>query len=76
MPYGYDYDSPSLPFINNGISEPTSQRFHVSKHCERRGKYLTSFQDTCAVDFTVPIPDTPPFDLKYVCPLYNTYALN
>lgn len=45
QPVNYNYVDPSAPFSVNGISDPTSQRFH----------------DTCEGDFVVDIPDTPAF---------------
>ena len=45
QPSSYNYIDPSVPFEVNGISDPTSQRFH----------------DTCQSSFVVPIPDTPAF---------------
>ncbi len=29
MPENYDYNEPSVPYIINGHSQPTSQRFEV-----------------------------------------------
>jgi len=44
-PVGYNYIDPSRPFSVNGISDPTSQRFH----------------EICETTFTVEIPATPAF---------------
>jgi hypothetical protein len=30
MPVTFNYNNPSVPFVINGRSDPTSQRFHVS----------------------------------------------
>lgn len=46
QPENYNYVDPSSPFSVNGVSDPTSQRFH----------------DTCELGpFKVEIPDTPAF---------------
>ena len=45
QPANYNYINPSAPFSVNGISDPTSQRFH----------------DTCEGTFVVDIPDEPAF---------------
>lgn len=31
MPENFNYIDPTAPFVVNGVSDPTSQRFHVSK---------------------------------------------
>ncbi|KAJ8083189.1 hypothetical protein PM082_009058 [Marasmius tenuissimus] len=46
MPSSYDYLDPTQPFTINGVSDPTSQRFH----------------DTCELSFSQTVPDEPPFD--------------
>ncbi|KAF8153237.1 hypothetical protein B0H34DRAFT_97367 [Crassisporium funariophilum] len=55
MPNTFDYDKPTAPFVVNGRSDPTSQRFH----------------DTCEESFTQTIPTTPPFDLSKVAIVSN-----
>lgn len=45
QPANYNYVDPSRPFSVNGMSDPTSQRFH----------------DTCESSFNVEIPETPAF---------------
>ncbi|KAJ7057006.1 hypothetical protein C8F01DRAFT_1153041 [Mycena amicta] len=49
MPSDYNYMEPDVPVEINGKADATSQRFH----------------DTCELSFDVPIPATPPFDLKW-----------
>ncbi|KAL0065781.1 hypothetical protein AAF712_007269 [Marasmius tenuissimus] len=47
MSSSYNYIDPTQPFTINGVSDPTSQRFH----------------DTCeTISFTQTVPDEPPFD--------------
>ncbi|KIM41633.1 hypothetical protein M413DRAFT_411566 [Hebeloma cylindrosporum] len=55
MPVTFNYNDPSAPFMVNGRSDPTSQRFH----------------DTCTESFTEAIPTTPPFDLNNVAIVSN-----
>uniref|UniRef100_A0A8H8CIE2 Tail specific protease domain-containing protein n=1 Tax=Psilocybe cubensis TaxID=181762 RepID=A0A8H8CIE2_PSICU len=55
MPVTFDYNNPSAPFVVNGKSDPTSQRFH----------------DTCTESFSQAIPETPPFDLSKVAIVSN-----
>ncbi|KAF9011868.1 hypothetical protein BDQ17DRAFT_793629 [Cyathus striatus] len=55
MPLDFNYINPSAPFVVNGRSDPMSQRFH----------------DTCELNFEVPIPDEPPFDLNKVAIVSN-----
>ncbi|KAJ7628461.1 hypothetical protein FB45DRAFT_1028550 [Roridomyces roridus] len=55
MPADYNYMTPDVPIVINGKQDATSQRFH----------------DTCELSFEVPIPETPPFDLKNVAIVSN-----
>ncbi|KAJ6591037.1 hypothetical protein DFH09DRAFT_1138386 [Mycena vulgaris] len=55
MPADYNYMTPDVPVVINGKVDATSQRFH----------------DTCELSFDVPMPDTPPFDLKNVAIVTN-----
>ncbi|KAG6915617.1 hypothetical protein DXG01_010693 [Tephrocybe rancida] len=55
IPANFNYINPSAPFIVNGRSDPTSQRFH----------------DTCEFFFSQPVPVNPPFDLKKVAIVNN-----
>ncbi|PFH53432.1 hypothetical protein AMATHDRAFT_1097 [Amanita thiersii Skay4041] len=54
-PSNFNYITPDLPFTINGVSDPTSQRFH----------------DTCELSFQSPIPRTPPFDLSKIAIVNN-----
>ncbi|KAJ7704365.1 hypothetical protein B0H17DRAFT_1039415 [Mycena rosella] len=51
----YNYMTPDAPIVVNGKVDANSQRFH----------------DTCELTFDVPIPATPPFDLKNVAIVTN-----
>ncbi|KAJ7856576.1 hypothetical protein B0H13DRAFT_2237799 [Mycena leptocephala] len=55
MPADYNYMTPDVPIVINGKVDATSQRFH----------------DTCELTFEVPMPETPPFDLKNVAIVTN-----
>ncbi|KAF9557813.1 hypothetical protein CPC08DRAFT_639808 [Agrocybe pediades] len=55
FPNTFNYNNPAAPFVVNGRSDPTSQRFH----------------DTCTESFSQPIPEAPPFDLKSVAIVSN-----
>ncbi|KAJ6613551.1 hypothetical protein B0H10DRAFT_2047628 [Mycena sp. CBHHK59/15] len=55
MSADYDYMVPDVPVVINGRADATSQRFH----------------DTCELAYGVPMPATPPFDLKNVANLTN-----
>lgn len=68
MPINFNYITPALPATVNGQSDPGSQRFHVSiyKRIDLMSNINIFVQDTCNLEYVVPIPKTPPFDLKYV----------
>lgn len=55
MPASFNYLDPVVPFVVNGVSDPTSQRFH----------------DTCGLSFSQPIPENPPFDLANIAIVGN-----
>ncbi|KAH0578442.1 hypothetical protein H2248_003590 [Termitomyces sp. 'cryptogamus'] len=55
MGANFNYITPSVPFIVNGRSDPTSQRFH----------------DTCELGFSQKVPADPPFDLSKVAIVNN-----
>ncbi|PPQ66788.1 hypothetical protein CVT24_008697 [Panaeolus cyanescens] len=55
LPNTFNYMTPAAPFTVNGVSDPTSQRFH----------------DTCVESFSQPIPKSPPFDLRKVAIVNN-----
>jgi hypothetical protein len=67
MPADYNYMTPDVPIVINGKVDATSQRFHVCAICYFVLLPLTvCLQDTCELTFEVPMPETPPFDLKFV----------
>ncbi|KAG6860616.1 hypothetical protein C0995_009370 [Termitomyces sp. Mi166 len=55
IPANFNYITPSLPFIVNDRSDPTSQRFH----------------DTCEPTFLERVPGNPPFHLSKVAIVNN-----
>lgn len=55
MPADFDYMTPDVPITVNGRRDANSQRFH----------------DTCEASFQVPLPRTPPFNLKNVAIVSN-----
>ncbi|KAF7292921.1 TSPc domain-containing protein [Mycena indigotica] len=55
MPANYNYMDPDVPLVVNGKNDVTSQRFH----------------DTCELSFDVPMPKTPPIDLRNIAIVSN-----